>query len=229
MRFFKETASLFFPKFCTQCANVLTDKEKFLCLTCEYTLPIWNDFNKKNNELSKIFYGKITFDHAAALFIFRKNGVIKNIIHQLKYKNNESIGEWIAIKCLNSIRKYNLFQTIDAIIPVPLHPSKKKKRGYNQLDLFAKTLSLNLNIPIISNHLIRKKKLRKAQALKNRQERIEAVMECFDLKKTGIYYNLHFLLIDDIITTGTTIESCTLVLQKDHNIKVSILAMAFSR
>ena len=133
------------------------------------------------------------------------------------------MGEWLGTKILQSKR----FNSLDCIIPVPLHPKKLKKRGYNQVRSFGESLSNKLNIPMIENKLLRVSKSN-TQTYKNRFERSKNVEEIFELPDINIFKNQHILLIDDVVTTGATLESCCVQLMKTKNIKISIATMVIT-
>ena len=159
-------------------------------------------------------------------FIFQKNGLVQNLIHNLKYKGFYSIGTELGFWLGNELKKLDTYREIDVIIPVPLHKSKLRKRGYNQVSSFASEIAKALNVPLVDDVLLSIKKS-SSQVKKNRLRRVLEVttkFKVFDFKKLE---NKHILLVDDVITTGNTVELCYNELNQIPNIKLSIATMAF--
>jgi len=219
--------NLFYPEQCAICKNQLVKGEKIICVSCITELPVTNFCNLKNNSVETSFYGRILIKEATSLFYFHKEGKVQKLIHQLKYKGNQQIGvvlgDWLGENMLESSR----FNDLDAIITVPLHPKKLKKRGFNQLTKFGKSLSNKLQIPVIDDVLV-KVFASQTQTKKSRFDRTTNVDEKFELLDHSILKNKHILLIDDIITTGATLEACSLALLHSKNIKISIATMAYT-
>ena len=227
MNALKDVIALFFPKICICCEEPLLKDEIEICLKCRYELPVTNYTNEINNEVEKVFYGRVKIEFATALLFYRKKGISQKILNQLKYRGNQNIGNLLGEWLGNELRECKRLQPVDYIVPVPLHPKKLEKRGYNQLSTFGKTLSKMLNVPYIET-ILTKKSATETQTLKLRFERWKNVNEIFDIVDTKIFENKHILLIDDVITTGATLESCALELLKTKNIKISIATMTFT-
>ena len=219
--------NLFYPELCSICENQLVKGEKTICIQCLSDLPITNFCKLKNNSVESSFYGRILIEEATSLFFYQKKGKVQKLIHQLKYKGNQQIGavlgDWLGENMLLSDR----FKDLDGIIAVPLHPNKFKKRGYNQVTTFGKSLAKKLEIPLIENVLV-KVSGSQTQTKKNRFDRSVNVNEKFELLDNEVLKNKHILLIDDIITTGATLEACSIQLQQTKNIKISIATMAYT-
>ncbi len=221
-------ANLFFPLVCNGCKDTLSDNETFLCTTCRHNLPTTN-FHLDNDPFVKnIFYGRAKIEAATALLRFEKKGLVQHLIHQLKYGNNESVGDffggWLGEELSNS----DQYKNIDIVIPVPLHSSKLKKRGYNQVTKFGQNIAKSLNVDYTENVLIKITSTAKSQARKNRLERWELNNETFSVNQIEQLNNKHILLVDDIITTGNTLEACIIELNKAENIKISIATIAIA-
>lgn len=227
MQFLKDTFYLFFPKICVCCDEQLVKNEKEICLKCRFELSTTNFTNEVDNKVEQTFYGRLKIEFATALLFYRTKGISQKLIYQLKYKGRQEIGnllgQWLGAELKESKR----FPSIDYIVPVPLHDKKLKKRGYNQLSTFGNSISNILNIPFIENVLIKKSQT-DTQTLKRRFERWKNVNEIFHLTDTTIFEHKHLLLIDDVITTGATLEACALELFKTKNIKISIATMTFT-
>ena len=219
--------NLFYPERCSICENQLVKGEKTICVSCISELPVTNFCNLKNNNVETSFYGRILVEEATSLFYFHKEGKVQKLIHQLKYKGDQQIGtvlgDWLGENMLES----NRFKDIDCIIAVPLHPKKLKKRGFNQLTKFGQILSDKLQVPMIEDVLV-KVSVSQTQTKKNRFDRSINVDEKFELSDNRILANKHILLIDDIITTGATLEACSIALLHSKNIKISIATMAYT-
>ena len=178
-------------------------------------------------KLSRKFYGRIPVEHTSALLYFHKKGIVQELIHNLKYKGQEQIGTVLGDWYADDLKKVALLQSIDEIIPVPLHKRKLRERGYNQVTNFGKTLSSGLNIVYNPNLLVRNI-YSKTQSKKNLLNRSEGIETIFDVSFSEKDHNKHFLLIDDVLTTGSTLEACSHALLKIPGAKISIVCMAMA-
>ena len=225
---FKSIINLFFPMVCSGCSSFLLSNENVICTICRHNIPLTNHHLNPENDAFKKFYGRIPVIHTSALFYFHKKGIAQELIHNLKYKGHEEIGtilgEWYA----EDLKKVGLLQSIDEIIPVPLHRRKLKERGYNQVTAFGKALSSGLNLGYNDSLLIRNV-YSKTQSKKNLLGRIEGIETIFDVSFTAKDHRKHFLLIDDVITTGATLEACSRALLKIPGAKISIICMAMAQ
>ena len=224
---FKNSINLFFPPVCAGCHSFLVSNENVVCTLCRHNIPLTNHHLNPENESFKKFYGRIPVEHSSALLYFHKKGIVQELIHNLKYKGQEEIGtvlgEWYAEYLKNSA----IIQSVDEIIPVPLHKRKLRERGYNQVTNFGLALSKNLNIPYDTNILVRNI-YSKTQSKKNLLNRSDGIDTIFDVAFTEKDHNKHFLLIDDVITTGSTLEACSHALLKIPGAKISIVCMAMA-
>ena len=228
MNFLKDILHLFYPDVCISCTDHLTTNEHLVCLNCRLDLPLTHFSFEKNNLVEKTFYGRIPVENATVLFYFLKKGKIQQLIHQLKYKNKQEVGTFIGNWLGDEMNESNRFNNIDCIIPVPLHPKKQKKRGYNQVTTFGESLSKSLHIPFIETVLLRKS-FTNTQTKKQRFDRWKNVSELFYVNNPEILNNKHILLIDDVITTGATLEACYKALKTVENLKISIACMAYTK
>ena len=223
----KSLINLFFPTVCAACKSFIGTNEYVICTICRHELPLTNHHLNPENEAFKKFYGRIPVEHASALLYFHKKGMVQELIHNLKYKGHEEIGavlgEWYAEDLKNS----GILNNVDAIIPVPLHKKRLKERGYNQVTKFGMALSDNFNIPLNTKVLIRNV-YSKTQSKKNLLGRSEGIESVFDVAFSEKDYNKHFLLIDDVLTTGSTLEACSKALLKIPGAKISIVCMAMA-
>jgi ComF family protein len=225
---FESIINLFFPKVCSGCSSFLLSNENVICTVCRHDIPLTNHHLNPENDAFKKFYGRIPVVHASALFYFHKKGIVQELIHNLKYKGHEEIGailgEWYA----EDLKTIELLESVDEIIPVPLHRRKLKERGYNQVTAFGTALSSSLNIDYNDSLLIRNI-YSKTQSKKNLLGRTEGIETIFDVSFTEKDHDKHFLLIDDVITTGATLEACSRALLKIPNAKISIVCMAMAQ
>lgn len=224
---FQSLINLFFPRVCGGCNSFLQTNEIVICTVCRHEIPLSNFHNNPKNEAISKFYGKVPIEFAVALFYFHKKGIVQELIHKLKYKGHEEIGEAIGFWYAEELKKVKEIEEIDCIIPVPLHSRKLKERGYNQVTTFGKALSKSLCIPYNDGILVRTV-YSKTQTKKTLLGRTELVSTIFDVHFDASLTGKHFLLIDDIITTGSTLEACSRALLKIPNAKVSIVCMAMS-
>lgn len=216
--------NLIFPRLCCACSNALLKHEKIICVACQFKLPKTNFHLDKQNKLNKIFWGRVEVENIGAYYFFNKGNKVQNLLHQLKYKGVKEIGQKIG-----ELYGYDLLNTpfkddVDIIIPVPLHQKKLKIRGYNQSEWFAKGLSETLDLPMETDVLFRKVNSQ-TQTKKSRFNRWENVSDIFGIKNADKIKDKHVLLVDDVLTTGSTIEACIKIL-KEKDCKVSVLTIA---
>ncbi len=216
---------MLFPRTCLTCRNLLEKNEEMICMQCRYALPQTNFHLQSDNELARKFWGRIPLKYAFAYLRFIKAGKVQVLLHQLKYHGRQEVGEMLGLWYGNELKKHNLATEFDMILPVPLHPSKLKKRGYNQCDSIAKGLSESMGITWDSQILVRQK-ANISQTRKDRIERWENVADIFMLQQAEKVKDKNILLIDDVITTGATLEACSLSLQSAGCKSLSIAGLA---
>lgn len=225
---FESIINLFFPKVCAGCNSFLLTNENVICTLCRHHIPLTNHHLNPENEAFKKFYGKIPIEYASALFYFHKKGIVQEVIHKLKYKGHEEIGSVLGNWYAADLKEIPVFQEIDLIIPVPLHKKKYRERGYNQVSAFGLALSKELNIVYNESILVRTV-YSKTQSKKNLLGRTEGIENIFNVNFTEKDHHKHFLLIDDVITTGSTLEACCRALLKIPGAKISIVCMAMAQ
>ncbi len=225
MRIIDDFINLFYPKLCLNCEEELVKLEELLCLNCLYDLPLLNIDNEYDNDIIRKFYGRVPLKSASAYLEYRRYNITQKLIHDLKYKGSEHIGDYLGFLYANYIKEQQLFKDVDYIVPVPLSDKKLRQRGYNQVTKFGEVLSCVLNIAYAPNILLRNHSS-ETQTHKTRVERFENIKEQFVLSDVHYFENKHVLLIDDVITTGATIEVCCNELLKTKAIEISILAIA---
>lgn len=224
----KKLINLFFPIVCESCQNLLLDNEKLICIECRHNIPITNHLDYKKNEAYKKFDGKIPIEHASSMMYYHKKGIGQHLIHRLKYKNRPEIGTLLGEWHSQDLSKLEIIKTVDYIIPVPLHKKRLKKRGYNQIDTFCHALSEELKIPVNKEILFRKE-YSVTQSKKGLVERNNVLKTTFECKKDEQLNNKHFLLVDDVLTTGATLEACGRTLLSIPGTKISIVTIGFSQ
>ncbi|PCH77011.1 MAG: amidophosphoribosyltransferase [Flavobacteriaceae bacterium] len=228
MQILKDIFYIFFPNDCLGCDQALHQHESYLCTYCRHDLALTYFTNEKDNRLERSFYGRIKIKAATSLLYYEKHHMAQELIHLLKYKNQQQIGvfigDWMGIELKNSPR----FRDLDCIVPVPLHPNKLQSRGFNQLDEFGKRLSHHLEIPFMNKVLI-KKTSSNSQTKKGRFARINNTAEIFTTQQEQALTNKHILLIDDVITTGATMEACYNALILIPGVTVSLVTMTCSK
>ncbi len=220
--------NLFFPKACAGCNSFLLSDENVICTSCRHEIPLTNHHKTKNNEAFSKFYGRIDLEFAAALFYFHKKGIVQEMIHKLKYKGHQEIGAVIGFWYAEELLFVEELKDADYIIPVPLHKKRLKERGYNQVTSFGEALSKSLNVPY-NETILERNVYSKTQTKKTFLGRSDVTTSIFGVQFDESHHNKHFLLIDDVITTGSTLESCCRELMKIPGAKVSIVCMAMTQ
>ncbi|PJJ10452.1 ComF family protein [Flavobacterium sp. 1] len=224
---FKSLINLFFPKVCAGCKSFIGTNEHIVCTVCRHELPLTNHHLNPENEAFKKFYGRIPVEYVSAFLYFHKKGMVQELIHNLKYKGHEEIGTFLGEWYASDLNNSPLPKDIDVIIPVPLHKKRLKERGYNQVTNFGMALSENFKIPLNDSILMRKV-YSKTQSKKSFLGRTEGIETVFDVSFSEKDTNKHYLLIDDVLTTGATLEACSKALLKIPGVKISILCMAMA-
>lgn len=207
------------------CGKSLLKNEECICTFCLFQLPKTNFHFDQDNPINRIFWGKVPVESAASFYFFTKGGKIQRLMHNMKYKGQKEIGTYIGNLYGKELMTSPLFNNMDYIIPVPMHPVKQKKRGYNQSEYFAMGLSQTMNIPVDTKTLVKTTKT-ESQTKKSRFGRWENVKEVFEIRDHAHLSNKNILLVDDVITTGATLESCINQLMKVGGIKISIASLA---
>lgn len=224
---FDDFLSLLFPRICYGCGCQLMRNEKLICTECYILIPRTDYHLKPDNPVVQLFWGRCKIERAAAFSYYTRDSRIKKLIHQLKYMGVKEVGYELG-RIYGSILKSSVFiEGIDLIVPVPLHPSKKRKRGFNQCDLIGEGLSEVTGIPLSTSLVVRIGRT-KTQTRKSRYDRWINVKDIFNVTEKDQLNDKHVLLIDDVITTGSTIESCANAILQAGNTKVSVAVLAYS-
>ncbi len=217
--------NLFYPRVCAACGDALLKDEETVCLKCRYLLPKTGYEMNPENPLAQVFYGRVKFHAVTAYFFFAKQGKVQHLIHELKYKGNWEAGVFLGQQLGESIKDAPLFQGIDYLVPVPLHPKREKKRGYNQSMMIARGIAETTGIPIGDKYLVRVVNTA-TQTKKSKEERFQNVKDIFQVCHAEELQGKRILLIGDVLTTGATLESCAHKFENIPGITISAATAA---
>lgn len=227
-RIFMPFLHLFISNTCYACEQALLEQEQYVCFSCLGQIPETNFLKlPQKNELYYRLGGRVEIADAFSLFYFDKKGKLQSLIEQLKYKSSPQVGRFLGAYCGNKIKGSDFIKDVDALIPVPLHNRKRIIRGYNQAEEIAKGLGQVLDIPVLRKHLFRSR-FTLSQTRKKGSDRWENVANAFESKG-----NLpkSIILIDDVVTTGATLEACIRSLSEAPiaPVEVRVLSIALAR
>ena len=221
------TMHLLYPHVCTGCGSDLLEKDNLLCITCIHDLPHTNFAALPNNPVEKDFWGRINLQAAYSQFYFSKAFLMQHLIHQLKYKGDTKIGFYLGEIMGKTMLQSSRFSSLDALIPLPLFADKEHKRGYNQATVICNGISSVMNIPVLSGAVIRQHAT-ETQTRKHRTERWENVKDSFKVAKPAQLNGKNLMLVDDVVTTGATLEACGNVILNATDAKLSIATLAYA-
>jgi ComF family protein len=224
---FNSSLHLLYPHVCTGCGSDLLDAENLLCLTCLHDLPHTNFAALPNNPVEKYFWGRIDLIAAYSQFYFSKAFLIQHLIHQLKYQGDIKIGFYLGEIMGKTLLQTGRFSTIDALIPLPLYADKERKRGYNQAAVICNGMSSVMNVPVLNGAVIRRQAT-ETQTRKHRTERWENVKDSFKVAKPAELTGKQLLLVDDVVTTGATLEACGNAILGATDATLSIATLAYT-
>jgi len=217
-----------FPQQCVACKRSLYRGERVICTECLMKIPRTNFHKVKNNLVEKSFWGRVPIVRATSYFYFIKGSDFQRLLHNLKYHGRYDIGVFMGECMGHELATQRDFTHFDAIIPVPLHPGKQRERGYNQSEMIARGLSKSLNAPVDVKTLHRKV-YTETQTKKSRIERWKNVSNVFEADPSRPLNGRHILLVDDVLTTGATIEGCANALrQRNPAVRISVATLAFA-
>ena len=227
LQFWAHFTNLFFPKLCLACNYKAPPRNQDFCLKCLKELPKTTYHFEVENDFTKRFWGRVKLEAGASMYLFAKKSRVKNLIHNLKYQGQKQIGETVGKYYGRQLKSSPLFQEIDLIVPVPLHWKKERMRGYNQSFHFALGLSETMDLPILKDGLIRNV-YGDSQTKKSKEERLQNAMNDFEVNRPNELKGKHILLVDDVLTTGATIEGCSTKLLELEGTKVSAVTIAMA-
>lgn len=224
LEYINDFVSLVYPQICLGCGSALFKNEEIICTACLHDLPYTNYHQYPENPVIKSFWGKVPVEAATAFLFFKKGTRVQTLLHQLKYRNQSIVGVKLGKIYGNILISGTPYNKIQGIVPVPLHPDKLKKRGYNQSEAFANGISEATGLPIYLN--LQRNKFTETQTRKSRFERFENVDQVFRIENEKEIRNKHLLLVDDVVTTGSTLQACAEALLKVEGVKVYIATIA---
>lgn len=221
----RDFVSLFFPPACAGCGAVLGKGEQVICVACAYHLPYTHFHKDPANRGARQLWGRVPLEGVTAYLYFYEPSRVQNIVHQLKYRNRPDIGVAMGRKYGEVLCDTAPYSKADCIIPVPLHPRKLRRRGYNQSTSFGQGLSIAMQKPLIEKGL-RQCRPTKSQTKKGRYQRFENSRKVFEVTDPDLLSGRHILLVDDVLTTGATVEACAAALLADPTVRVSVVTLA---
>ncbi len=220
-------AHYIFPHHCEGCGTDIIENEQMLCAKCVTQLPETGFFSAADNPVEKIFYGRVPLVSAAAGYFFTKESLVQHLLIQLKYKGNKEMGIYLGKLIGYQILESKRFESIDALVPIPLNPKKEFKRGYNQAAAICEGIEAVIKKQTISNAIGRKKNT-ETQTHQHRVERWQNMEFVFEVTDAKTLAGKHILLVDDVVTTGATLEACAQTIISIPETKVSIAAVAYT-
>lgn len=219
--------NLFFPKVCLGCNGYLVDNESYVCTSCRHQLPLTNFHLDNNDAVKNVLFGRIKLENATSLLHFSKKGIVQQLMHNLKYRGHKDVGLFLGKWLGEELKTIKGYQDIDVVIPVPLHKSRLRQRGYNQVAKFGQEIANALEIEFNTKVLLKTKAI-KSQVFKSQFLRTSMDSATFSISENQTLKGKHILLVDDIVTTGTTIESCANALLNIEGVKISVATMAIT-
>jgi ComF family protein len=226
-RWFSDLLDLMYPNLCVICNESLFRGEEQMCIKCLHQIPRTNYHLQVDNAVEKRFWSKIPIYRGTSFFIFQKGSPFQKLLHELKYKGNKEIGKVIARYAAADLLDEPEFSNADFLVPVPLHPRKYAKRGYNQSEWIANGLADVLKIPVDTTHL-RRIRENTSQTRKSVFDRYKNTEGIFQLTNQTVFEGKHIMLVDDVLTTGSTLEACAQALMVTKNIRISLFTLAIS-
>jgi len=217
---------LLFPHVCSGCGSDILDKQSTLCIRCMEAMPETNFELRPDNPVEKKFWGRLPIQQATAQYYFTRESLMQHLMHQFKYKRNRELGLQLGQMMGESIKKSGRF-AVDALVPLPLFPAKEKIRGYNQATILCEGMAESLKVPVLREVVIRFQHT-ETQTKKRRIERWQNMEGKFILIKPNVICNKNLLLVDDVVTTGATLEACGAELLKAENVRLSIASLCYA-
>lgn len=224
---FQDLSRLLFPHFCVGCGCDLKHRDTILCFQCQQELPFTNFFSLHNNPVEKSFYGRLHLQAAGSCFYFTKDSLLQYLLSELKYKQHIAVGYYLGRLMGYQLKLSERFESIDLLIPMPLHPKKQKARGYNQASILCKGIQSVWDKPIAENCIIRKI-FSNSQTLQDRIHRWENMEGIFELINRTPIIQKHLLLVDDVTTTGASLEALGSVLEAEKGVQISVATAAYT-
>lgn len=229
MNILSDIRDFFFPRICVCCGKLLFSQEEGLCVSCMSSLPLTGIRNTPENEMERLFWGIFPIERATSLYYYARGGSVSKILHGMKYYGRKRLCGQMGRVIATELSNTGFFDGIDCIIPVPLHKSRLRDRGYNQSEMLAKGISELTSIPVITDALVRTHN-NATQTHKSASERWENAEGLFKITRNAYsLHSKHLLLVDDVLTTGATISSCIDALKTVESVKISIVTLAWTK
>lgn len=217
-----------FPELCICCKTAIQPKDRGICVRCAFDLPLYEDEAVPDNSVNKTFWGRVPMQRVYSLLLMKEKNDAHVLIHALKYRAKKKIADKLGGMLARTIANSSLFSKPDILIPIPLHPKKQKLRGYNQAELIANAVGKELEVPVRTD-IINRIHYQSTQTKKDRQERWNNVEDIFGLCTENSHLeNQHLMIIDDVLTTGATIDACAQELMKIKGVELSAATLAFA-
>lgn len=224
---FQSVVQLFYPHYCIGCGNDHLVTDHLLCSRCTFQLPETSFFEHSHNPVEKAFYGRIPVQAAASLYYFNKQSLVQELMFQLKYRGNRDAGIFLGRMMGYALQRSSRFNGIDLLLPLPLNAAKEFKRGYNQAEVICQGISEITGQPVL-NHAITRNRFTESQTRQNRLARWQNMKGVFEVLQPEKLKGRHILLVDDVITTGATLEACGTALLALPGCRLSIAAAAYT-
>lgn len=216
---------LFSPRQCVVCGRVLQEGEEALCLRCNMNMPRTGYHLREDNPVERMFWGRFPVVRATSYFFYRKGSDFRHVLHRLKYGGRKDVGEVMGCFMAAELTVSGFFQGVDVLVPVPLHPRKQRMRGYNQSECIARGVMVVTGIPVDASAVVRERHT-ETQTRKSMFERWENVSGIFAVRHPERLAGKHVLLVDDVLTTGSTTTACADALLTVEGVRLSVLTLA---
>lgn len=218
---------LVYPHVCAGCGTDALPAKSQLCIQCMHDLPLTHFEKQAGNPVEKILTGRVRFEKATAHLYFNKDSMLQRLMHQFKYKNNKELGFQLGLIMGTRLLESRRFSNIEALIPLPLHESKEKKRGYNQAEIICNGIAQALEVPVVTD-VVKRTIATESQTKKNRSDRWQNMAGKFSLVNERGAENKRVLLVDDVITTGATLEACANALLKINGLTLNVATLCYA-
>jgi ComF family protein len=218
---------LAFPHICAGCGTDVLDKEHALCLRCLHALPKTGFHPHAGNPVEKLFWGRLPVEAATAQFYFTKSSLMQHLMHRFKYRGDKTLGSYLGRLMGNRLQETDRFATVDALVPLPLFAAKERRRGFNQSAILCQGIAEVLQKPVYQNKIIRTAGT-ESQTKRNRSDRWQNVEGRFEWKSTEGMAGKHLLLVDDVVTTGATLEACGRTILQEGSVRLSVAALCMA-
>lgn len=228
MTYLKDFLSLIYPEICPICGKSLFKGENIICMRCYSHLPRSRFSDDKENPAARVFWGRVPLSFVFTGFLYNKGNAIQQLIHAFKYRGLKNIGSFLGGELGNEINSITQLSDLEFILPVPLHPKKQKKRGFNQSEIIARGIAEKIPAGV-NTSILKRQSFSSTQTRKSKYERWKNVENIFSVENGNEIEGKHILLVDDVITTGATIEACAQALFGLDGIKISVAAVGYTR